>query len=313
MTREWPLTFSPLFQTYLRRSLRQTVSCCAIEEHIQYAQDDESNGPSSTWACELEDGRILTISNIDRLPPAIRQRLESGVDCFTFREALVTRTQLSMSRNANNLSHEKRRNRRNNLLGILGGQSDANQDNIFDSREKGHRRRLEEGTRTVLVVRVIASDNTTTASQAALSDSVFGTNGDAVNLKSQYSACSYGKLNFVAAPNRNGSPYNIANGATTVTTLSTSTGEGDVEMRNDITAALKSQFSVNAATDLADYVMYCLPPGTMSGIAYAFVNSWMSVYDDRYCTYLSTQVKSSDLLVSISLFIFVSLHPFYTS
>lgn len=32
------------------------------------------------------------------------------------------------------------------------------------------------------------------------------------------------------------------------------------------------------------------PPGTMSGIAYAFINSWMSVYSNEWCNYPSAQI-----------------------
>jgi len=62
-----------------------------------------------------------------------------------------------------------------------------------------NRRRLTTGTKTVLVVRVVATDSSTTASAAQLSDSVFGTNGDLVNLKTQYAACSHNQLQFQPA------------------------------------------------------------------------------------------------------------------
>ena len=70
----------------------------------------------------------------------------------------------------------------------------------------------------MLVVRVQhATQASTTATVERLSDSVFG-NGvdgsdDPVTLKSQYSECSYGALNFVEAANRNGNTgTNIRNG-----------------------------------------------------------------------------------------------------
>jgi hypothetical protein len=62
-----------------------------------------------------------------------------------------------------------------------------------------NRRRLTTGTKTVLVVRVVANDSSTTASADQLSDSVFGTNGDLVNLKTQYAACSHNQLQFQPA------------------------------------------------------------------------------------------------------------------
>jgi hypothetical protein len=69
-----------------------------------------------------------------------------------------------------------------------------------------------------------------------------------------------------------------------------STGKGDWAMQNAITAALKQNFGVSSPAALADHVMYCLPPGTMNGIAYAYVNSWMSVYSDQWCGSLSGQM-----------------------
>jgi len=60
-------------------------------------------------------------------------------------------------------------------------------------------RRLTTGTKTVLVVRVVANDSSTTSSADQLSDSVFGTNGDLVNLKTQYAACSHNQLQFQPA------------------------------------------------------------------------------------------------------------------
>jgi len=62
----------------------------------------------------------------------------------------------------------------------------------------------EDKEKTVLVVRVIATDGATTATEAELSDSVFGTDGDPVNLKSQYEACSHDKMKILPAPSRAG-------------------------------------------------------------------------------------------------------------
>merc|ERR1711971_566717 len=47
---------------------------------------------------------------------------------------------------------------------------------------------------------------------------------------------------------------------------------------------------MGSPNQIADHVMYCLPPSTMGGIAYAYINSWLSVYSDQWCNYLSAQV-----------------------
>jgi hypothetical protein len=151
-----------------------------------------------------------------------------------------------------------------------------------------------EGKLTILVVRVVARDSETTRSEEDLANSVFGTNGQAVNMKSQYDSCSHGKLNFERADSRDSYYYSnsnrkIRNGVTTVY-VDISTGQGDSVMRNAVTAKLNQEFDVSKPNQLADLVMYCLPPGTFSGVAYAYIDSWNSIYNDEWCSKLSAQM-----------------------
>lgn len=145
------------------------------------------------------------------------------------------------------------------------------------------------GDKTILAVRVIASDGLYGFTEAVLSDEVFGTSGDSFNLKSGYSQCSHGKLNMIKANDRTATEATISNGVVTIT-VATSTTEGDGAMRNAITAELNRVFGVSSPTALANHVMYCLPPNTMSGIAYAYINSWNSVYSNQWCNYPSGQI-----------------------
>lgn len=46
----------------------------------------------------------------------------------------------------------------------------------------------------------------------------------------------------------------------------------------------------HSPNQIADHVMYCLPPETMGGIAYAYINSWNSVYSNQWCNYVSGQM-----------------------
>lgn len=114
------------------------------------------------------------------------------------------------------------------------------------------------GDISMLVVRVIARNGSspvaTTASQSALSDSVFGNNGDPVNLKSQYAACSHNKLRFQEAiPRENATTgATIAKGSTTIA-VTTDISQGDAVMRNDITNAIKAQFGVSSPNQLAKH------------------------------------------------------------
>ena len=73
------------------------------------------------------------------------------------------------------------------------------------------------GTRSVLVVRIVATDAAPMFSEAHLSNSVFGNGADgtvdAVTMKSHFNTCSYGQLNFVQADDRTGRNISIRNGA----------------------------------------------------------------------------------------------------
>ena len=146
-------------------------------------------------------------------------------------------------------------------------------------------RRLDSvGDKSVLVVRVVLADGAPTSSVAQLSDSVFGTDGDTINLKSQYAACSQDQLNFNPTTGTG-----IVDGVIEVT-LPNTVSEGDAAVRNAVTTALNAQFGVTSPTAIADHVMYCLPTGTMPYLAYAYINHWLSVYSDQWCDRPSAQM-----------------------
>jgi hypothetical protein len=148
-----------------------------------------------------------------------------------------------------------------------------------------HGRRLASvGNKEMLAIRVVAADTQTTATEEQISDSWFGTYGDPVNLKSQYAACSYDALQCNAATTSSG----VA-GVHEVTITNTVSGAADSTIRDAVVAAgnaalgnMESQF---------DHVMLCLPPGTSGGwIAYAYVNWYLSVYNNNWCNYVSAQM-----------------------
>jgi hypothetical protein len=162
-------------------------------------------------------------------------------------------------------------------------------------KEENERRNLANratGERTILVVRVIATNRATSAGEGSLASGVFD---DSVNVAKQYKACSHGKLNFTKPDDReltgtnNRGATDIRRGVTTVR-VNMSTKRGHEAMRNAITSALNENFGVRSPYVLADHVMYCLPAGTMDGVAYAFIGSWMSVYSDKWCGSPSAQM-----------------------
>ena len=114
-------------------------------------------------------------------------------------------------------------------------------------------------TRTVAVVRVSLSDANVSFSADAIRNQLFG---PGINFVTQYRACSAGQMDFQLAP----------------------VGVLDVFINQSI-SVMNTTYAIMAATEnkilieqkmsvskLADYVMFCLPPGAGSWIASAGVN-----------------------------------------
>lgn len=82
--------------------------------------------------------------------------------------------------------------------------------------DPSHRSLAVSGTRTALVVRIVASNIAPLKSEATLSNAVFGNGADGtvdpMSLKSMYTTCSHGQLTFVQASDRNGRSINIRKG-----------------------------------------------------------------------------------------------------
>ncbi len=138
--------------------------------------------------------------------------------------------------------------------------------------------------RTALVIHVTANDFVTSGTPEALGDSVFGTDGDEVNLSSQFSACSYGQLNLIPAQGTN-----ITDGVVQLSIDMDVQGVSRGTVRNAVVAAGNALFgSLNAQ---ADHILFALPPNTSGGwIAYGSINGSYTTYNDRWATYVSAQM-----------------------
>ena len=83
---------------------------------------------------------------------------------------------------------------------------------------------------------------------------------------------------------------NIINGVVTVQIPSLVSGVDHSTIQNAVTSQLQANFGVTAS-NLTDHVALCLPPGTSgSWVAYAYINHWLSVYNDEWCNYVSGQM-----------------------
>lgn len=235
--------------------------------------DFEGEGEDeSSWACEMKGQDGAGFLKITRTPPGWEERLNNRSGEFTLlADSLIDGGELVLPENANI----------NAILAPRGAGSNAG---------NGRRLAVVEGDKSVLVVRVNAPDFSTSSSVSVLSDNVFGTTDDSVNLKSQYEACSYNKLrlNPTADSRATNGVYEVSISRKTKRASRESIEDAVVSQLTRELGYLPREF---------DHVMLCLPPRTSgSWIAYAYVNGWLSVYNDNWCNYVSAQVHEVCIL-----------------
>ena len=229
----------------------------------------DSNGKPSPLYCETPSGMLYGIPKVDE--SFVTENFGNGP--FVPGETIITFT----SRPMLNITADT----------IITSSSDDLELTMKKVPRGGSKNYYSSfGTKTILVVRVIASDAQTTATEAQLSDAIFGTHGDPVNLKSQYLKCSHQQLNFIPAKARPG----ITDGVTTVSLNSPSFKKGHEAMRDEISPALNIKFGVRAPYLLADHLIFCLPPGAMLGnmAGIGGIRNWYSAYEDEQCRSLNT-------------------------
>ena len=159
---------------------------------------------------------------------------------------------------------------------------------MWDRDDSGRSRILAIFEKTVIVIRVVAKDSATTASEVELADDIFGANGDLLNLKSGYDSCSNGLIRFQPLSTNNLiGPDGVLTVNLPDTTIS---GASDEDILNDVLRQATKGLLTHPSL-LADHVMVCIPPGTAgTWISYASVNSWMSVFNDKWCQSYSGQM-----------------------
>ncbi|KAL7531124.1 hypothetical protein ACHAXR_005221, partial [Thalassiosira sp. AJA248-18] len=158
--------------------------------------------------------------------------------------------------------------------------------------ENGHRQ-LNFGSHTgikpILVVKVKAGGKQLSQSTQQISDDIFGTNGDPVNLKSQLYACSQNKLQVQVGVEAHELKYS-APGVLHVE-ISTSLSNSRSTIRNAVTSKVQ-QILGESLPGRYQQVMYVLE-GCYSDCgwaAYAYINSWNSVYQSNYYRMVGVQV-----------------------
>jgi Gametolysin peptidase M11 len=134
------------------------------------------------------------------------------------------------------------------------------------------------GTLTLVIVRVSTVDSSPMASIQDIQQVLFSSD---IGFKSQYSACSFGQLNWEPAPNGDLDLF-LPEPISSYASASDLVNAAQEKIRNDGIALQVS--------DLADKVMFCLPPGTGDWAASAGVGHWRAQFNNEWCTSLSATI-----------------------
>ncbi len=165
-----------------------------------------------------------------------------------------------------------------------------------------------KGDKPILVVKVTDADGKVVPyTNAQVSDDVFGTNGDPVNLKSQMYGCSFGQLNIIPGKTFGKGDDIAAPGVIEVTIPITLEGNDRIKIKNVVTAAVQTKLGFNLPGPY-QHVMYSLE-GCYKGCGwagFAYANHWLSVYQGKYISYASIQMHGK-LVHPIKYIIFVHI------
>jgi hypothetical protein len=311
-----------------RRRLKQTTPCILVQRDRQYL---EKSKEETLWTCELqgEDAknakcRFVTLEGLDetnlkgvtsgmatllaedgeleegtsKLYLGINNRVEKVEDNVGRDDAAsdIEEDDASLEEEEADVYHSDSEEDDESFEDEEDSDSEEDdvsledeEANVFDNQ-----RALANVQNKVLVVRVQANDKTTSFSEAQLSDSIFGTNGDQVNLKERFASCSYDELTMEPYSGTTSTGVTLPStgnrvGVVTVT-INSNVKKVDVDTVEDRVVAAAEDMLGDLQSQF-DHVMLCIPPGTQGGwIGYAYINSWLSVYNDDWCTYPSIQM-----------------------
>ena len=167
---------------------------------------------------------------------------------------------------------------------------------------KGRRLAVVTGNKPILVVKVTDMNGLArTESVSVISDDVFGTISDPVNLKSQMAACSFGQLNVIAGnPPTNSAGSNEEAPGVIQVTIPVSLNNTRAVVRNAITteAQTKLGFTLPGPYQQVMYVVHsCIVD--CGWAAYAYVNSWNSVYQGTYYKQVGVQMHGKIFICAL--------------
>eukprot|EP00537_Pseudo-nitzschia_pungens_P001525 CAMPEP_0172360084 /NCGR_PEP_ID=MMETSP1060-20121228/4171_1 /TAXON_ID=37318 /ORGANISM="Pseudo-nitzschia pungens, Strain cf. cingulata" /LENGTH=722 /DNA_ID=CAMNT_0013081965 /DNA_START=21 /DNA_END=2186 /DNA_ORIENTATION=- len=252
------------------RHLSQTTTCKLYIEDIQYKTNNDRT--SDTWVCELtkEDSRMLGGLQYLEIEgtESIMEHAVPGESTMTLSKAIVDIEDPKIYIPVGGLIEV-----RNNPRGT---------DTTRVDRDLGGK----TGVLTTLVIRISDSNDIAPTSDVSQLENDFF--DDESCLKTRYKACSYGKLEI--------EPFS----GITETGVKVNNGVVDVKINFDLStnnhrnmlqqAAVADAIDQLGDFDTYDLVAFVFPPGTGDWLAYAFIGSRFSFYNDEAASSVSVQV-----------------------
>jgi hypothetical protein len=157
------------------------------------------------------------------------------------------------------------------------------------SNPRSNQVRATTGANKLLVVKVNTGGGATAGpvSTATLSDKWFGTSGDSINNNSQYQACSFGKISFDPYIGTTTTGVSITDGSYEITVSATYNGS-DSAIESEARSVLASE--LGDLESQFDYVAISVPDEGQGYCAYAYINSWFSLYQGNCPVYVTVQM-----------------------
>ncbi|VEU37472.1 unnamed protein product [Pseudo-nitzschia multistriata] len=270
------------------RKILHNVKCILFRKETRYLSTKSTDPQATmvaseeTWTCELENA-----SGHDFVPATVElkginnqflesQGAKSGFSALVATEGIVEGGDGTMAMTIPPAALVKVLEQPTTLGNKLRRQSGRKRRNLAAT----------SGTLKTLVVRVIAKNGIgPIANTVQLRSDVFE---DKVCLKSQYEACSHGRLKIEPFTGYTETNRYIKDGVVSVgvdvAPIEGNKDNFEVAAKNratEIYGDLGSQF---------DLVMFCIPPGTGPWLAYAYINRFDSFFNDEWCSSVSTQV-----------------------
>ena len=148
------------------------------------------------------------------------------------------------------------------------------------------------GQKPILVVKVKDSEGRVRSeTPSEMSNDIFGSFGDSMTLKSQMYDCSFGQLNIVPGVLPNDSDVNVNSPGVIEVRIDVSLSNRRSKVRNAVRRAVENKYGIILPGPY-QHVMFVLEGcyEDCGWAAYAYMNSWLSVYQGSYYKFVGVQM-----------------------